>query len=121
MVSATIEREFKIVQITAHRSPDHRSRTERFEIHAKNIGAAIGVTVVWDCFRHHFRPGTAHADTAVAIAKRMLCEALDEAVTDGGGMTIAAFNGCFRAAQERNGCLPWDGKPIEASDELNVD
>ena len=117
-MTATVEREFTTVFVTAHREPDHRSRTERFEIHTKDIGLTIGVTVVWDCFHHHFRPGTAHKDQAVALTKRALCEALDEAVSDGGGMTIAAFNSVFRTVREREGFLPWDGKMIETSDEI---
>lgn len=118
-MSATVEREYVRVEVTAHRTPDHRSRTEVFEIHVKDIGCTMGVTVIWERFYHHFRPGTGHYDVAVATAKRMICEALDKAVTDGGGMTIAAFNSCFREVMEaEEHCRPWDGKPIETSTDV---
>lgn len=111
-MSTDIYREYTTIEVTALREPERLSRTEVFEIHTKDIGLTIGVTVIWYSFRHHFLPGTSHADRAVAIAKRIICEALDEAVDEHGRMTNATFNSCFRSVRERNECRPWDGVTV---------
>lgn len=117
-MSAVVEREYVTVHITAQREPDHRSRTEVFEIHVKDIGCTTGVTVVWECMARHFRPRTGHASRAVELTSQALCEAMDEAVSEGGSMTIAAFWNTFKAVCDRHNFMAWDGQPIETSIEV---